>query len=226
MPTNRDRVLAYLSGQPDGQDDGQIAAALGINRVQINAICHHLASVGKIRRGTPVSGGKIHNWLITEPDDVPPIEPIVWLSDSYAAQQFAYAGDTHLTEDQVKAAVKQALEAQGWHAEVRWGHAHGIDIEAIRRTKRFVLEAKGEGSNSVARSVNFDGSLGELLRRMNSSGVRYGLALPAHRQFASLVANLPLWIRQRLDLWFFFVRPAPSGLEVGVFPPDGNHTTL
>ena len=246
MPTNSDRVRAYLVDHPEGQDDDQIGAALHIDRVQINAICHRLAAAGAIRRDQTVAGAKIRNWPITAPAGVelagpsqskqPAAEasksqialakPTIWLLDSHAAQQFAFVEDAHLTEDAVKAAIKQALEAHDWHAEVHWGHDRGIDIEAVRGNERFVLEAKGEGISNPARSVKFDGALGELIRRMNASEVRYGLALPAHRQFIGLVARLPLWIRLRLNLWFFFVRRAEQGLEVGVFPPDGKHTSL
>lgn len=246
MPHNGDRILAYLANHPEGQDDGQIAAALGIDHVQVNSICRRLANAGAIWRGRPASGAKLLNCTtplqmaadsLTAPDShsqtsatpIPHVSlagPLIWLADSHAVKQFGYAGEAHLTEDQVKAAIKRALEAQGWSTAVAWGHIHGIDIEAISGDERFVLEAKGEGASNPARSVNFDGALGELIRRMSAPGARYGLALPAHRQFVSLVARLPLWIRQRLDLWFFFVRPHAQEMEVGVFPPDGKRDSL
>ena len=61
MPTNGDRVLAYLTLHPEGQDDDQIGAALGIDRIQINAICRRLAASSVIRRSMPPTGGKILN---------------------------------------------------------------------------------------------------------------------------------------------------------------------
>lgn len=243
MPQNSDRVLEYLTAHPEGQDDDQIGAALNIDRVQVNMLCRRLAGTGKIVRGKSPNGGKITSRILSNVDltAAPPIsaepsttpalkinfaEPLVWLTDSAAMRQFTYAGNINLTEDQVKTALKEALEAHGWHVEVHFGHIQGIDIEALRGDERFVLEAKGEGSQSAARAVNFDSALGELLRRMNSASARYGLALPAHRQFVGLVSRLPLWIRQRLSLWFFFVRPNERGLEVGVFPPDANYSSL
>ena len=246
MMHNNGRVLAHIKDHPEGHDDDHIGAALGIDRIQINAICHRLAASGAILRGKGPSDRKIINrpasnqgtdsfpmpaTLTMQPATSGSMEitltgPIVWLADSDALQLFAYKGEAKITEDTVKSAIKQTLEADGWHTVVRFGHDHGIDIEAVRGNERFVLEAKGEGFSSPARSVNFDGALGELLRRMNAADARYGLAMPAHRQFIGLVARLPLWIRQRLSLWFFFVRPKADGLEVGVFPPDSQRNLL
>jgi hypothetical protein len=240
-----------LAAHPEGQDDDQIGEALHIDRHQINAICRGLAEADAIRRGKPATGGKVlnqpapqrgteapavHNTFSPPPAIVPTPSvtipsvtitgPLVWLSDSHAMQLFAYDGTANLTEDAVKAAVKHVLEADGWRTEVHFGHIHGIDIEAVRGDERFVLEAKGEGSSDQQRGDYFDGALGELLRRMNAPDARYGLALPAHRRFTGLVRLLPLWIRQRLDLWFFFVRPTVDGLEVGVFAPDARRSHL
>ena len=150
--------------------------------------------------------------------------PPTWLTDSHTLNQFASASSAPLAEDEVKAAIKLTLDADGWRTEVRWGYTRGIDIEAIHGDERFVLEAKGEGKSDQERTSFFDGALGELMRRMNSSDARYGLALPAHRAFVGHVTRLPLWIRQRLNLWFFIVRRAENGIEVGIFPPDGRST--
>jgi hypothetical protein len=66
----------------------------------------------------------------------------------------------------------------------------------------------------------FLGALGELLQRMQGPDPMYALALPAHRQFVKLLLGLPLWIRARLGLRFYLVRPSPSGgFEVGYLPP-------
>ena len=246
MPTNSDRVLAYLADHPEGQDDDQISEALNIDRIQINQICRRMFADGVVLRGKPASGGKIVNQAAyhpagaasplpltpVAPDGSAPTSsititgPMIWLPDNHAVEMFKYTGDVRLSEDQVKAALKQIFEAEGWRTEVRFGHVRGIDIEAIRDDERFVLEAKGEGISDPARGNYFDGALGELVRRMDAPDTRYGLALPAHRRFVRLVGRLPLWIRQRLGLWFFFVRPAAQGLEVGVFPPDGSYRSL
>ena len=48
-----------------------------------------------------------------------------------------------LSEDDVKRAVAQWLEDDGWLVHVCWGHERGIDIEASRSGMRWVIEAKG-----------------------------------------------------------------------------------
>ena len=246
MLSNSDRVLAYLALHPEGQDDDQIGAALQIDRIQINQICRRLAENGAIYRSKPANGVKIHNWPIASGEMSTPdaatistsepaaeplgvttvIGPVIWLDDIHAVERFAYKATANLGEDQVKMAIKQTLEKQGWQTEVRWGHIRGIDIEAIRNDERFVLEAKGEGISDQVRGNYFNGALGELISRMNAPNARYGLALPAHRGFSGLVVRTPLWIRQRLNLWFFFVRPIEGGLQVGVFPPDAKRNSL
>lgn len=143
---------------------------------------------------------------------------VVHLHDRVSVQRFGYAGELGVTEDAVKRSVSRALQADGWTVDVRWGHAHGIDIVAQRETERLVLEAKGEGSRPSMRVNYFLGALGELLQRMDDPDARYGLALPAHRQFVALMLGLPEWVRARLDLYFFLVRPLPGGAaEVGLF---------
>jgi hypothetical protein len=96
------------------------------------------------------------------------------------------------------------------------GHVQRIDTEARPGGDYLVLEAKGEGSRPAMRVNYFLGALGELLQRMDSPGPRYGLVLPAHRQFAGLVIRLPSWVKERLNLCFFLVRPGVAGFEIGV----------
>jgi hypothetical protein len=241
MPTNAERVLAYLAEQNNAPDDDQIAEALHIDRIQVNQICRRLAAAGVIERGKPPDGGKIVNrsgvssgseegtvLLGDGPKttdaaaQVRIMASVEWLTDKYAVHLFAYEGTSGITEDQVKAAVQQLLAANGWHSDVAYGHSHGVDIDAVRGAQRFVLEAKGEGKHDPERGNYFDGALGELMRRMDAPGMHYGLALPAHRRFVRLVERLPLWVRQRLGLWFFFVHPTQEGLRIGVYPPDAS----
>jgi hypothetical protein len=206
------------------------------HRQAVNQICRQLMKQGVvIRQPDPVTG-KIVNRLVEHvadrQDALPPPERTsptaaltgparyVRLNGEEAVRQFAYVGEVGLTEDQVKRTVAEILRADAWAVDMRWGRAHGIDIEARRGPERLVLEAKGEGSRPAMR-VNF--FLGELLQRMDGPNARYGLALPAHRQFVSLALRLPSWARAHLNIWFFLARPAPDGgFEVGVFPPVGH----
>lgn len=142
------------------------------------------------------------------------------LTDERAVRAFAYAGETAITEDEVKAAIDAALRQDGWETDVRWGHVHGIDIMARRGDNRLVLEAKGEGSRSAMRVNYFLGALGELLQRMETPDSQYGLVFPAHRQFVGLILRLPTWVRDRLQLHFYLVRPEGAGaFRVGFVAP-------
>jgi hypothetical protein len=123
-----------------------------------------------------------------------------------------------LTEDQVKQAVETHLEAQGWTVTVAWGRERGIDIDAIKRRERLVVEAKGEVAKGGAQQVNyFLGALGELMQRMDDPNARYGLALPGNQQYRGLMERLPVYGKERLGLMVFWVtRDAGGRLTVTV----------
>lgn len=146
--------------------------------------------------------------------------PIVDLENSSALRAFCYKGKKGgfigLNEDEVKSAIKSALEARGYEVKVKWGHKPGPDIEAQLGT-RLVLEAKGEGSYRQMLGNYFLHALGEILQRMSDSSVSYGIALPAHASYIELVLNLPKRVRQMLQLDFYFVRPHNTTYEIGIF---------
>ena len=48
--TIKDQVLAYIDEHPEGSDDDEIAAVLGVTRQQVNQRVHQLAREGKITR--------------------------------------------------------------------------------------------------------------------------------------------------------------------------------
>jgi hypothetical protein len=216
---NSDRVLAYLAAHPEGQDDDQIGEALHIDRHQINAICRGLAEADAIRRGKPATGGKVlnqpapqrgteapavHNTFSPPPAIVP--TPSVTIPSVTITGPLVWLSDSH---------AMQLFAYDG---------TANLTEDAVKAAVKHVLES--DGWRTEVHFGHINGALGELLRRMNAPDARYGLALPAHRRFTGLVRLLPLWIRQRLDLWFFFVRPTVDGLEVGVFAPDARRSHL
>ena len=121
-----------------------------------------------------------------------------------------------ITEDAVKAAVRDHLEAQGYTVQVAWGGTRGIDIDARRGGERLVLEAKAEVTNPPQQVNYFLNALGELVQRMDDPEARYGLALPDHRQYRGLVGRLPAHARERLGLVVLFVRREGDGFVVEV----------
>jgi hypothetical protein len=62
-----------------------------------------------------------------------------------------------VTEDEVKAAFKRYLEAQGYDVRVAWGRRRGIDIEATGPAGHFLIEAKGEVANQPQKTNYFLG---------------------------------------------------------------------
>lgn len=233
MQTQRERIVACLREHPEGMDDDQLASALAISpRQTVNQICRALVTTGIISRTENPQTHKKSNRFIGDGEttevhqtsvlmEVTPLDArLITLADDASVRAFPYRDMSGLSEDAVKAAVAAVLQVDGWETDIRWGHVHGIDIAASRGDERLILEAKGEGSRNPMRVNYFLGALGELLQRMESPDFRYGIAVPAHRQFIGLILRLPLWVRSHLNLCFYLVRPTATGeYEVGYIPP-------
>ena len=127
-----------------------------------------------------------------------------------------------LDEDTIKKALKAGLSIQGWEVETSMGKKHGVDITAKHKEKGIMLiEAKGEGSRNAMRVNYFLMVLGELIQKMDSPNKIYGLALPAHRQYANLIISLPDWIKQQLRLRIYLVKQQESGeYQIGLIEYD------
>ncbi len=144
---------------------------------------------------------------------------ILEISSPEALKTFAYKGKKGgfigMNEDEVKSAMKSALERQGYEVKVKWGQKPGTDIEAFLGRK-LIMEAKGEGSSRQMLGNYFLQALGEILQRMADANASYGIALPAHASYLELVSNLPKRVREALQLDFYFVKPLDNGYEIGV----------
>ncbi len=204
-----DDVLRVLQRAGHPLDDDVLAARLRVSRQQVNQTCRRLARQGVLRR---VLGpdGKLINQLgssdepetrsaVTSPPRPAPATDATWVS-----------------EDDVKTALKQHLEAQGFAVTVAWGRERGIDIDARRGAERWVIEAKGNAPRGPQQVNYFLHALGELVQRMSDDTAQYGLALPDDPQYHGLVARLPPVARRRLALIVFFVRREGSGMAVQV----------
>lgn len=121
-------VLSLLEAEGP-LSDAEIAKHLAVRHQQVNQTCRVLADQKLIIREQ--GAGSIVNRLHGQPTPpAPPPPPI------------ASAG--LLSEDEIKRAVKEHLEADGYEVVVMWGRTRGIDIEAQRGRERLIIEAKGE----------------------------------------------------------------------------------
>lgn len=203
MATVADRILEAIRYAP--LDDDILARRLGVSQRQsINQAARRLEEQGRLRRAMGPNG-KIVNVLIAS--DSSPDPPVAEVRPSSQRDL------SRITEDEVKAAVRDYLEGQGYAVEVAWDRTRGIDIDARHPNgRRHVIEAKAETGVSGAQQVNyFLGALGELLQRMDDPDACYGIALPANRQYQGLVNRLPQLARDRLDLNIFWVERSPTG---------------
>jgi len=119
-----------------------------------------------------------------------------------------------LGEDEVKTAVRDHLQAQGYKVTVAKLEQHGVDIEATKGSDRILIEAKGEVPSRQQQGNYFLGALGELIQRMDDPGARYGLALPDNKRYRGLVERLPALARKRLDLVVYMVSRTADGFSV------------
>jgi len=209
-----DDVLQVLQRAGRPLDDDVIAAQLGVVRQQVNQTCRRLETQGVLRR-VPGPDSKLVNQLRPAADARPGAAAVPASSPRTAPA----ADPARVSEDEVKAAVKQHLEAQGFSVSVAWGRQRGIDIDARRGDERWVVEAKGAAPRGPQQVNYFLGALGELVQRMHDAAARYALALPDDPQYRGLVNRLPAVGRRRLDLTVFFVRRADGGLVVDVDTP-------
>jgi hypothetical protein len=204
--TLADRILAALAEAGSrGLDDDELGRRLEVARQAVNQACRSLAAAGKIVRGAPL-GGKILNRLLSG-------EPLRAVPPPSALPARGPAGGL-LSEDEVKAAVRDYLVADGWAVTIAWGHARGVDIDAQRGDERLLLEAKGEVKLQPQQVNYFVAALGELVQRMADPTARYGLVLPDNRQYRGLVSRLPAFAIERLGLVVYFVERAGDGCRV------------
>ncbi len=110
-----------------------------------------------------------------------------------------------LSEDEVKERLKTWLEREGWNVQVAWGWRHGVDVEATRDNRRWLIEVKGCGSRPEMRVNYFIGVLGELLQRMDDPQAEYAIALPDMPQFRRLWDRLPKLAKARTGITALFV---------------------
>jgi hypothetical protein len=110
-----------------------------------------------------------------------------------------------MSEDFLKKILQSWLIAQGWTVEVAWARAPGVDLHARQGDRRWIIEAKGEGTLDAMRVNYFLGVLGETLQRMADPHAAYSVAFPDLKQFRGLWARLPNLAKERTKISALFV---------------------
>lgn len=114
--------------------------------------------------------------------------------------------DVHaLSEDEIKQVLDHWLQGAGWDTAVAWGHTPGIDVEASKPGRRWVIEVKGPGSRQPMRVNYFLAILGETLQRMDDPSAQYSIALPDLPQYRGLWDRLPALAKSRTGISVLFV---------------------
>src|ERR1700736_6497781 len=127
MATLEERIIGVLKGAGP-LDDDEIAARLGIRRQSVNAVCRRMEQKGLVSR--PIGrAGKIINGIAGDPA----------LIQTYSGQDGPKVAGELLTEDEVKRALRDYLEARGYSVKVMWGATRGIDIEAHGAERRLIV---------------------------------------------------------------------------------------
>jgi len=194
--TLAERIIELLKQNP-GLSDRQIADRLfGIDKPQqpVNIACRNLEKRGILRRqktlGTPIG-----NYLTGQELKTTRSQPL----------KNEVPSNEHLSEDSIKEILEEWLISQGWKVRIAWGRDHGIDIDATKEDKRWVIEVKGQGSRDPMRVNHFLGILGETLQRMEDPNAKYSIALPDMQQFRNLWRRLPFLAKSRTGITAIFV---------------------
>jgi hypothetical protein len=195
MPTLQQRILVLLQ-QHDGLTDREITDMLfaaAAPQQPVNQACHSLEEQNHLAR-RPRRDGKIGNYRSGEmpPEQLPEHVPSI-------------TSDEPLSEDAVKQHLKTWLETRGWNVQIMWAKERGIDIDASKDSRRWVIEAKGSGSLNPMRVNYFLAILGETLQRMSDPEAKYSIALPDLPQFRGLWSRLPELAKSRTQITALFV---------------------
>ncbi len=204
MPTLPEQIVELLRESP-GLSDREITnslRSLSDPQQPINIAARNLARREIIVRKKR-NDGIIGNYLSGKP-----------IPKTATASGASSAGENQLSEDRAKEILKAWLESDGWSTEIAWGRTRGIDVEAKRRAKRWIIEVKGIGSLSAMRVNYFIGMLGETLQRMDDKEAKYSIAMPDIQQFRNLWRRLPGLAKHRTTISALFVSSDGSVDEV------------
>ena len=202
----KDDILDYIRMYP-GATDVDLRNYFNKSNQQINNTCHALKNEGFIvRRENPEKNNLKGNYPIENAPAYKSMPGEVFKKPDVSGN--------HLQEDEIKLVLHDYLTADGWNVEVAWGHKTGVDIDAKKDGKRWLIEVKGPGSRPQMRVNYFIGILGETLQRMDDPDARYSIALPDMPQFRGLWDRLPELAKER------------TTIDLLLIDPDGNINVL
>ena len=195
VPKLREDLLETVIKDP-GKTDRELTNQLRGRKAPqqpINQAARSLEEKGILIRRKRPEDGLIGNY----PGDISirPVRPAVEKKHDVDA----------LSEDQIKQILDEWLQSEGWTTQVAWGRTPGIDIDAIRKGERWVIEVKGPGSSSPMRVNYFIGILGETLQRMDDPSAHYSIALPNLKQYRDLWDRLPDLAKSRTGISLLLV---------------------
>lgn len=200
----KQQIILAVEATP-GMTDREITDHVlgpGTGQHAVNQAARALAGTGRVVR-RPRPDGKIGNYLSDASSVIQvksPTELAIRIDAAWPS------------ENAVKRHIQSWLEAAGWRVEVRWGHDHGVDLDAFRGSERWRIEVKGGGSLDPMRVNYFLAVLGELLQRMDDPAARYSIALPDVQQFRGLWSRLPKIAKARTQITALFVG-SPGAVE-------------
>lgn len=200
LPTIKEKIVTALQ-TTSGLTDREITDLLfgeEVGQQTVNQAARSLEKKHLIERRKRVDG-KIGNFLVGG-------QSLSGFVGGEKVKQSNQATEkSGMSEDEVKQKLKEWLESDGWEVKVKWGHARGIDIDAIRGEERWIIEAKGSGSRTEMRNNYFLGVLGETLQRMNDESASFSVAFPDLQKFRRLWAELPAVVKVKLKMTALFV---------------------
>ena len=192
MTTLTDELLYFVAQNP-GKTDREITDALrGCKAAQqpVNQAARLLESKGLMSRRKRSEDGLIGNYIGNSTKS---------LSTQFVSPKKNHDVDA-LSEEELKTKFSDWLQSEGWVTEVAWGRTPGIDIDARRKGKRWIIEVKGPGSRSPMRVNYFIGIFGETLQRMDDTSAKYSIALPDLKQYRGLWQRLPDLAKKRTGI--------------------------
>lgn len=113
-------------------------------------------------------------------------------------------GDKFPYEDFVESTLKTYFELLGYDVEKGNPYRWEPDLICINpKTKKYwKIQAKGK---TKAIGIDFNTCIGQIIKNMVDPKHKHAIALPDIKEYWDQAKKVPLWIRERLCLYFIWV---------------------